>query len=238
MTAIGAALTVAVLSPAVMACGPTTSPPASNPGSVYRVEIEPCLGLSTQRATAFAVDASADPSSLVLFTAAHSFERASGAVIRDTDGGVRPASVVVLDLAKDIAVLRIDGNGSDEAVFALEQPVADSSVEVLTFSDIEGPEIKTGTVNRLVDASLDGEGRRRAVELASIDIHPGDSGAPVVNHQGEVVAMVFAAARSGDRAWANSSVELEDALALALDPSTEPDGLSCSRDPSIETERR
>ena len=51
MTSISAALAVTVLG-----CG-RLPPPPSDPvaGSVYRVEIEPCLGLSTQRATAFAV---------------------------------------------------------------------------------------------------------------------------------------------------------------------------------------
>jgi S1-C subfamily serine protease len=211
-------------------------------GSVYRVEIEPCLGLRTQRATAFAVrssgpdePASNGSDSIVLVTAAHSLEQASGAMIRDRRDRLRRASVLVLDPAKDIAVLAIDDDFGDEG-FALTEPSPDTPVDVVTFADIEGPEIKTGTIARRVNATLDGEGRRKAVELADIDIDAGDSGAPVVNEDGDAVAMVFAAARAEERAWAISALELRDAVAVALDPTTDPSGLSCARNGSDDAE--
>ncbi len=251
-TAISAGLAISVAG-----CGWLPPPPEPLVGSVYRVEIEPCLGLSTQRATAFAVRSSAsnDPGrpddeaavtstaasngsdSIVLVTAAHSLERASGAMIRDRRDGLRRASVLVLDPAKDIAVLEIDDDlGADDQGFALTEPLPDTPVEVVTFADIEGPENKTGTIARLVNATLDGEGRRKAIELAAIDIDPGDSGAPVVNEDGDAVAMVFAAARADERAWAVSALELRDAVAVALDPTTEPSRLSCARNGSADAD--
>jgi S1-C subfamily serine protease len=158
-------------------------------------------------------------------------------MIRDRRDGLRRASVLILDPTKDIAVLTIDGDfGADDVGFALSEPSPDTPVEVVTFADIEGPEIKTGTIARLVNATLDGEGRRKAIELAAIDIDPGDSGAPVVNEDGDAVAMVFAAARAEERAWAISAVELRDAVAHAFDPTTEPSGLSCARNRSADAD--
>lgn len=245
MTAVGAALAVTVTG---CASSPTSSEQSA--GSVYRVEIEQCLGLRTLRATAFAVasPASGDPvstsnpdrttvarqweaqgpGSVVLVTAAHSFERASDVAVRDERDQLRQASLAFLDQAKDIAVLQIDPTGPEDRAFSLTEPAPASSIEVVTFADIEGPAVKSGTVTRLVDATLDGEGRRRAVELAAIDIEPGDSGAPVVDQEGSAVAMVFAAARADDRAWATAAMEINDAVAIALDPATVPHRLSCA----------
>lgn len=247
----------AILAITVVGCGRASTAADAAVGSVYRVEIEPCLGLSTQRATAFAVipPESADPGdtdddeeeavasgstpvgsgSVVLVTAAHSLDQASGAVVRDEQDGMRPAAVLFLDPARDIAVLEIESDivdGADDRGFTLTEPAPDIPIRVVTFADIEGPADKTGTVARLVNATLDGEGRRKAIELVAIDIDPGDSGAPVVNGNGDAVAMVFAAARADDRAWAVAASELRDAVAVALDPTTAPSGLSCTRDRS------
>ena len=172
-------------------------------GDVYRVEIEACAGVSHQRATAMAVGAD------LVATAAHTFEAARGAVLRTVDGDEVAAEIVYLDLERDVALLSIDG--TSEQVFDLADAEVDTAVTIPTYADPEGVVVKEATVLRSVSATLDGEGERRAVELAAT-IDQGDSGAPVVNGDGRAVGMVFASSRQDDRGWAIAATELEAAM--------------------------
>lgn len=218
------------------ACGlrSDSSPSATDPiatapvetaatGSVYRIEAEPCLGLRTTTATAFALEVD-DSGRALLATAAHPFERTGSATVHDKYGRIHPASVVYLDADIDIALLRIADDRSE--AFILDNPKQGVDVEVRLFASDDGPRSRFGTIARLVTASLDGRGRRAAVELQGLDIEQGDSGAPVITEDGRAVAMVFAASKRDDTGWATSSVELQTALET-LDPSAEENLLSC-----------
>jgi len=179
-------------------------------GDVYRVEIEACAGINKQRATAMTV---ADG---LVATAAHSLETARGAVLRNAAGAEVAAEVVYLDPDRDIALLAIEPSGNN--VFVLAQADEGAAVTIRTYASPDGIEIKDGTVLRLVSATLDGVGRRQALELAVV-IDLGDSGAPVIDGDGNAVGMVFASSRNGDRGWAVAAGELETALADYGDPS-------------------
>lgn len=178
-------------------------------GDVYRVEIEACAGVSHQRATAMAVAPD------LVATAAHTFESARGAVLKDVDGEPLSAEIVYLDLERDVALLTV--GAPTERVFDFAAAADDMAVTIPTYADPEGVTIKEATVLRSVTATLDGEGRRQAVELSGT-IDQGDSGAPVVDGDGRAVGMVFASSRRDDRGWAIAAAELEsaiDALAAA-----------------------
>lgn len=196
-------VTVAVLS--AVACSDDRAGPG---GEVFRVEIEACAGVSHQRATALAVGPD------LVATAAHTLESARGAVLRSGDGSEFTTEIVYLDLDRDIALLAVDSTLTD--VFEFAAAADGQEVTIRTHADPDGPEDKEATVLRSVNATLDGEGRRRAVELAA-SIDQGDSGAPVVNSDGRAVGMVFATSRRDDRGWAVAATELEAALTALVD---------------------
>lgn len=187
-------------------------------GEVFRVEIEACAGVSHQRATAMAVGPD------LVATAAHTFESGRRAVLRTADGAETTAEIAYLDLDRDVALLSVDTTVT--RIFDLAEAADGAEVTIPTYADPEGVEIKEATVLRSVNATLDGEGRRRAVEL-SVSIDRGDSGAPVVDENGRAVGMVFAASRRDDRGWALAASELEAAIAAVADDGYEPPPSPC-----------
>ncbi len=186
---------------------------ARSTGSTYRVLIEPCRGRTANRAMAGAIGPD------LLVTVAHSFTDAGAISIHQGDEeATRAADLVYLDEAKDIALLR-SRLPLDEHL-ELAEPDGPGPVGVLRFdgadpgTDDEGRiTVDPSEIIELVDATLDGEGRRAAARLEA-DIEPGDSGAPVVDPDGRMVAMVFAAGRGGEIGWAVSGVELLDAVRI------------------------
>ncbi len=183
---------------------------AATQGTLIRVEIQPCTGLGRQRATALAVGPD------VALTAAHSFQTAESASLRYTDGNGREVTVEarleVSDLDKDIAIIRPTTSLElPWKAFVLGEPEIGETVTVETYADADGPETKQAEVLRLVNATLDGEGRRAAVELEA-DIDPGDSGAPVLSANGRAIGMIFASSRTSERGWAVRSNELAEAV--------------------------
>ncbi len=185
-----------------------TSPVA--PGTLIRVEIEPCVGLGRQRATAMAVGPQ------LAITAAHSVEGAKAVTLRYTDSAGRETTVGALleaaDPGKDIALIR-PAAPLELAwePFSLGEPLVGDPVTVETYADADGPVTKPAEVLRLVNTTLDGEGRRAAVELMA-DIDPGDSGAPVLAPNGRTIGMIFASSRTSERGWAVRSNELAAVL--------------------------
>jgi len=187
-------------------------------GDVFRVEIEACAGVSHQRATAMAVGPD------LVATAAHTFETARSALVRAVDGTEVAAEIVYLDLDRDVALLSV--HAASLGIFDLTAADDGAEVSIPTYADADGIEVKQATVLRSVSATLDGEGRRQAVEL-SASIDPGDSGAPVVDGEGRAVGMVFASSRRDDRGWAVAAAELEAAIAAVADEGHEPPPSRC-----------
>lgn len=208
-------VTVAV---ALLFAGGCSDATAVSGGDVFRVEIEACGGASHQRATALAVGPD------LVATAAHTFESARGAILRSVDGTEITTEIAYLDLDRDVALLTVDTNSME--VFDLAEAADGDEVTIPTYADPDGLEVKEATVLRSVRATLDGEGRRRAIELAA-SIGQGDSGAPVVDGEGRAVGMVFAAARRDDRGWAVAAAELEMAMAALTDDDYEPPPSRC-----------
>lgn len=188
---------------------PDTSQPLE-PGTLIRVEIQPCVGLGMQRATAMAVGPD------FALTAAHSFESAEAATLRFSDSSGRELTVagrlVASDADKDVAVIQpAEALAEAWKPFNLGEPEVGESVTVESYALVDGPITKQAEVLRLVNATLDGEGRRAAVELEA-DIKPGDSGAPVLNTGGQTIGMIFASSRTSERGWAVRSNELAAAV--------------------------
>ena len=185
-----------------MACGDDARPTSV----AYRLLIEPCQGAVVGRASAAAVTPE------LLATAAHGLDGAMRVDVADAQGRSVPATVVYLDLAKDVALLAPDRPLADH--LPLSPPPAEGSVGILTYGEVDGPAIERGEIIELVDVTLDGEGRRAAIRLAAT-IDPGDSGAAVLDGEGRMVGMVFASARADETGWAVSSTELTAAIEVA-----------------------
>lgn len=186
---------------AATGCGETPDSSAT----VYRVRIEQCAGSDTQRATAVAVAPD------LVATVAHSFEEAHTITIHDAMGEPVTGELIYLDPAKDLALLRL--SETTGSTLELAAPDESGPVTITTFADEDGPTVKDADILDLVQATLDGEGPRAAVRLGA-DIKPGDSGAPVLNADGEMVGLVFATVRGKDVGWAVSAVEVRDAVDL------------------------
>ncbi len=172
--------------------------------SAYRVVTEPCQGRLAGRATAAAIGPE------LLATVAHGVEGAATVELRRADGEPVAAEIVYLDPAKDIALLRPARALPDHLEVA--EPEGTGPAAVLRLDDDDVALVDEAEILELVDATLDGEGRRAAARLAAT-IGAGDSGAAVVDDDGRMVAMVFATARGRDVGWAVAGSELVGAIA-------------------------
>jgi len=181
--------------------------------SVFSIEVTTCP--PSTRATAGSVAVAED----LLVTVAHTFDQARWFRVVNARGDTLVAEVIHLDADRDLALIAVDnrtvtavplGDSADGAPLAIVTPAGDNQP-------------RPATILRHVDASLDGRGERRAVEVAA-DIAIGDSGSPAVNAAGEVVGIVFAADRNEARGWLVATAEIEVALAQ---PQGDPISFSC-----------
>jgi S1-C subfamily serine protease len=209
---------IAAILTAISGCG--AGPVAPEPiDAVLRVEVAACGGNHQQRATAVAV------SDDTAATVAHTFGSARSFELVDHQGRKRAATVVWLDPDRDIALLALEV--APASWLPLGEQADGSEVEIITAGGQDGFATKAASIVRHVDATLDGEGNRAALELAA-DIEPGDSGAPLVDGEGELVGIVFAAARGRQRGWAIAASEIEAALAQSAQRPSEDIPLTCS----------
>ena len=185
-----------------------TTPELEPSDAVWRIVATACGTQIEGLATAVAV---ADD---LVVTVAHTFEGAESAQVTGADGMPGwAADVVYLDPERDLAVLRLKGMSPGETLRWL--PLGDSSdgdeVTVITAAG-DQLQAKTARVIRHVDVTLDGDGRRAGLELEA-EISRGDSGSPVVNADGAIAGIVFAADRDEAKGWAVAATEVEAALA-------------------------
>lgn len=198
-------LLVLVVALLVGACGQSGPPPTD---AAHRVVIEPCQGRVAQRATAAAIDDD------LLVTVGHTLEAAATIEVRGPTGSIVSGEVIHLDLDVDLALIRTATTLDHH--LELAEPEEPGPVTIVTYGEEDGPQIEQGEIIELVEITLDGAGRRAAAKL-SAEIDPGDSGGPVVDDAGRLVAMVFATARDDQIGWAVSATEIEAAVALVTD---------------------
>jgi S1-C subfamily serine protease len=196
-------LVVVFLAAVLVGCGDGSVPAESRVEVAYHLEVEPCRGNLTQRASGVAI------ASDLVATVAHALVEAKSITVLDWTGQEVEAEVILLDEARDIALLRL-GQPADRHARPVA-PTETGPVEIVSFADPDGPVIQPGAITKLVDVTLDGEGRRAAANL-SADIEPGDSGSAVFSVDGRLVAMVFASVRRADRGWAVSGEEIRRAV--------------------------
>ncbi len=139
------------------------------------------------------------------------------------------AQAIAFDTRNDLAVLQVDGLDAPSLPLA-DDPPAGTSAAILGFP-LNGPyDVRAGrlgSTRRVVTSDAYGNGpvRRQIVALRGA-VRSGNSGGPMVDGDGEVVATIFAATTSGPRGgYAVPNAVTRDALAGARSPvSTGPCG--------------
>ena len=139
-------------------------------------------------------------------------------VLRPSDGRRLPATVVVFDADRDLAVLKVRGLGQTPL------PITDgkSGDQGAVFGHPGGQDrvqIAPASVSQRVRAVgrdlYDTHTTRRDVFILAAVLQPGDSGGPLVNLNGSVIGVAFAIAPDKpDTAYALTNREVQAALAL------------------------
>ena len=170
--------------------------------AVVRFEVDPCQGNHELTATGVAVAGD------TIATVAHAFDGARRFTVL-ADDRPRAASIVWLDEERDLALVQVGETPLPWLPLGVGED--GDQVDIVTFDEV-GSATREATIVQHVNATLDGQGERAAIEVEA-DVNRGDSGAPVVNAGGEVVGMIFATVRDAPRGWAIAASEIEAALA-------------------------
>ncbi|HEY9774171.1 MAG TPA: serine protease [Planktothrix sp.] len=133
----------------------------------------------------------------------HVVQGAQGPIqITTADGQTLEAEPVVTDQANDIAILKIVGDGSDQSFTALNlsQDDTDAGGEDFAIGHPEGdPNIVVSSGNYegqtnfgsfdVTDNTVADNPNRLLDEFGNMDTQPGSSGSPILNANGQVIAM-------------------------------------------------
>jgi S1-C subfamily serine protease len=146
----------------------------------------------------------------VIVTNRHVVTDATQVSLNTWDGGSMRATVDGVDYTDDLALVRIDADPSSAGQLADSDPEVGTPVTVVGYP-LGGAQ--TLTSGKVVDyARLDASDGPRVVRV-SAEIWPGNSGGPVLDDAGRVVAVVFAIERATDYALAVPVSQLRDVLA-------------------------
>jgi S1-C subfamily serine protease len=190
-----------VLAGAWLGCGDSASSGQDGPRVVS------VLGAGSERATGFVVA----PGRLV--TVAHALE--GRRLVRVRAGGrLRRARIMLVDRQADLALLAVPALRAGAPRVGAATNDEDAGVLVLRAGR---PAALSAAVRRTIDARVGAPGgarlRRPALELEA-RTRAGDSGAPVVRENGEVMGVLFARSRTEENtAYAVDAGELAELLA-------------------------
>ena len=162
----------------------------------------------------------------LVVTNAHVVEQLREVSIRRDDGATRPATVVARDDERDLALLAVDD--LDRPPLARATPGEGDEVVIAGHPGGQDQvRVAPGRIDRVqstVGRTTDGRVVTRDVVFLAASLLQGDSGAPVADAQGRVVATAFAIAPDVDTtAYAVSDSELDAVLDAPRGDVTGPD---------------
>lgn len=148
-------------------------------------------------------------------TNAHVIAGSTAVTVTTAEGDVHEAEVRAFDPLKDLALLVVPD--LDLEALGYGAPVGGSEGVALVRQDgeIEIVPVEIARTITIFTSDIYGEGRheRKGMELRA-EIDPGDSGAGVIDAQGEVVGIVFSSSRrTPGVGYAISAVELDELIA-------------------------
>ncbi|MCH7789419.1 MAG: trypsin-like peptidase domain-containing protein [Acidobacteria bacterium] len=163
----------------------------------------------------------------LIATSAHVVAGATGLVVQTHDGETHAAHTVAIDPDQDVAL--IEASELDIEPIEIGEADAGDQVTFVGFRDGER-ERRSAEIRRRVNLSTGdiyraGDVDRPGYELRG-SIDSGDSGAILVNDQGEAVGVIWSSSiRVDDRGWA---VRMEAVADLIMDPGTDPGDFECA----------
>jgi S1-C subfamily serine protease len=179
---------------------PLPAAPIDLPSDALARQIGEKAAPSVLRVVADGCDQRSSGSSFVvapnyLVTNAHVVTGAQRVLVETSADSFR-ATVVVLDLDLDIAVLHTDGLRAPPLTFAVSDPKRGALAAAIGYPGGGNETVEPATVAAAYDAqglSVSGKDRvtRKIIELRS-KVRPGDSGGPLVLENGTVGGVVFA----------------------------------------------
>jgi S1-C subfamily serine protease len=161
----------------------------------------------------------------LVVTNAHVVAGSEETRVASPGGRVVAATLVYVDRANDVALLRARGLRLPALELADAQP-AEEEVVLLGYPH-DGPLTATaGTAGRpekVLAPGADGEKLRlRTVVPLSGSVERGDSGGPVIDADGDVVAMMFASSKEGGAGFGVPTGEMREALRSPRDAPVSP----------------
>lgn len=146
----------------------------------------------------------------LVVTVAHAIFESREFAVQDWSGRWHRAIVQHMDLDRDLAVLVIDGLRAEP--MTMVEAKAGDAVHMLdgaASGGVDGEILRRVNIRTEVIGNLDEQSRRSGYEL-SLEIVGGDSGAAIVDDDGDLVGVVFARSTRRDASWATSASEVQD----------------------------
>jgi S1-C subfamily serine protease len=169
----------------------------------------------------------------MLLTNAHVVAGTSGTTVQDPSGVNARARVVLFDPERDVAILYVPRLGG--SLPPLPQAAADSGTQGAAIGyPGGGPE---QAVRAVVDGAVEADGRdiygqnlvRRNIWITEASVQPGNSGGPLVNLDGAVIGVIFAASTSNpNQAYALTDAEVQPDISAAQGRTAQVDVGSCA----------
>jgi len=145
----------------------------------------------------------------LVVTVAHAIFESRDFAIRDVDGHWHRGEVQHMDLARDLAVVRVPELTATRVELAAGR--AGNAVELLNGAAsgrLEGEIVRRVNIRTEVVGDLSSDSVRSGYEV-EMDIVGGDSGAGIVDSDGDLVAIMFARSTSREGvSWATSATEV------------------------------
>jgi hypothetical protein len=156
----------------------------------------------------------------VIVTNAHVVAGHDSTTVTFVDGGREQARVVHLDSRRDVAVLRVPTGGRDPIALS-PSPSAGLAAAVVGYPEAgpltARPARYAGERFAVAD-DIYGRPAPRTIAMFRGDVRPGNSGGPLLDSSGRVIATVFASAVGGQPGgYAVPNDAVQDALASASD---------------------
>lgn len=166
----------------------------------------PCLRPVQAASSGFVIDDD------TVVTVAHAIYESTDFAVRDATGKWHEATIRHMDLARDLAVLTVKHLPAEP----MSSMVA-SSGDVIEMVGGAASGSASGDVLRRVSISTEVIGDRTQTSTRSgyelnVEIKGGDSGAAVVDGEGNLAGLIFARSTRRDASWATSVVEILPAL--------------------------
>lgn len=155
-----------------------------------------------------------------VLTNAHVVAGTSRVVVQGADGNPVVARVVYFDPDTDVAVLDAPELTSAPLAFAEETPVLGDEAVIAGYPNGGGLDTSSARVrstSRLLGLDIYGQDEvLRTVIAVRGDVQPGNSGGPLLDPQGQVMGLIFAASLTDlETGYALTPAELDEALAVA-----------------------